>query len=558
VKRYIDLCVKIAIADVERDDRGEQRWKEGTDRVLLKVGGLWDRKKKRWSRRPARKVLTLRFHEGQEPAVRFFVDWMKRFASGDWSGIERVWSALLIGGRRSGKTHVCCAFLIVFAVLSMAKPREPIIWAISPTLETGDELDQNLGSLMPRHWYVRHQAKTGRPTTYTIAGRSRILLRSAVKPQRLKAGRVDLTLINEAQEQSQLAYTKLRAAVADCGGLVLMAANPPDTAAGRWVEKHYYSTKAKEIDSTVFEMDPRKNPWINYAALASMAKETDEKTFQRDVLGLFPPIGDAVFHAWDERENWRDPTPDLVDVTAEVSRRELSHTAGDLIGQDFQKMPAMVGIVHRVFRDANGVEFLWVVDEAVVDEADENDLIDALESMPRWRLGDPSPDKRDPNRPTYRGWKEPADQRDKPSHSACVIDASGFFQDGEHKVNRTSSEWLRARDWKFLFPPQKDSDRNPPIVERMRTGNMLLKSAEGVRRLFVARHCVRTAEAMRNYENKNGTPNRRSQYAHIVDAVTYVAYRLYGRPKVKSKVPLYQGAGQFDRGDLYGGASGRF
>ncbi len=131
-----------------------------------------------------------------------------------------------------------------------------------------------------------------------------------------------------------------------------------------------------------------------------------------------------------------------------------------------------------------------------------------------------------------------------PAHAACVIDASGFYQDGAHTQGRTSDRFLRARRWTHLYKPQKDSDRNPAVIERMKAGNAALKAASGRRRLFVARHCVRTAEALRRYENKNGFPNRRSQYAHVVDAVTYVVYRLLGRPKLKGPKLEYRSVGE--------------
>ena len=549
--RYIDLAIRVCLADVERDASDRPRWKAGSDEQLVRVGGRWDRRRKRWSRtQRASQVLTLRFHRGQEAAARWFAEWLTRFARNDWRGVERVWSVLLIGGRRSGKTHVSCAVMVVFAVLN---PRARL-WAISPTLETGDELDNAFRELLPRRWYTRRQAKTGRATTYRLANGSVIQLRSGVKPERLKAGRVDLALLNEAQEIDEAAYLKLRPAIADRGGLVLLAANPPDRPSGRWVEEHYVRAKNGEADARVFVLDPRKNPFVNYEALLSIAKESDEKTFQRDVLGLFAPIGDTVFHAWEDEEHWIDPPSHLVDVTAEVTKRELGRAAADIVGMDFQRIPAMVGVAMRFFRDPTDpdrTELLWVVDEAVVEEADENDLIDALEGIPRWRHGDGAPQRRD-RADTYRGWPEPGET--EAAHAACVIDASGFYQDGAHTQGRTSDRYLKARRWAQLYKPQKDSDRNPAIVERMKAGNALLKAAGGRRRLFVARHCVRVAEAMRLYENKNGIPNRRSQYAHIVDAVTYVVYRFAGRPKVMGPRLEYRSVGpRFDRREFLGG-----
>lgn len=558
-RRYLDLAIVVKVGDVTRDAKGRPRPVRGSEEELLRVGGVWDRRKKRWVPRGALKVrprklgrLVLRFHRGQEGAVRWICDWLKRFVANDWEGVERAWSLMLIGGRRSGKTHLCCAMLVIFAIL---KPRA-VLWAISPTLDTGDELDTAFREMLPRAWYRRRQAKTGRSTTYLFAngdrkwrGGSRILLKSGVNPARLKAGRVDIAFLNEAQEIAWAAYMKLRAPIADKGGIVVIAANPPDKPIGRWVEKHYFRIKAREIDGVAFELNPQHNPYIEFAALASMAKEVDPDEFDRDVLGLFHPIGDRVFKHWSDGENIRDPHSQLEDITAEVSKRALGHAAAFLVGMDFQRVPAMVGIVHKVFRDpTTKEEFLWVVDEAVVDESDEQGLLDHLEAKSVWRMGDGNPDVRTHDE-SYRGWIVTAEDK-APAHCAVVMDATGFHQDGAHNKGQTSEKHLRARHWIHLYKPQRDSDANPSVAERMKSGRALIRSAAGSRRLFVAKHCVQTAEALRNYENKHGIPYRRSVWAHVVDGVTYVGYRLFGVPKVKGATkPEYISGGKFeDRG----------
>lgn len=528
--RYIDLVIRVCLADVEQDAKGRPRWKAGTDEELLRVGGRWDRRRKKWKRNArASQLITIRFHRGQADAARWFVDWMRRFVRNDWKGCSRVWSVLLIGGRRSGKTHVVCAIMIVFAVLN---PRA-LLWALSPTLETGDELDQNFKLMMPRQWFRRRQAKTGRSTTYTLANGSRILLKSAVKPQRLKAGRVDLVLLNEAQELLQLAYVKVRAPIVDRGGLVLMTANPPETPAGRWIEEHYEKAKAGVIDAVVFELDPRDNPWINYEGLTSIAKETDEHTYQREVLGLFPPIGDIVMHAWSS-ESIRDVPAHFENVTAAFTKRALGRAFGSVIGIDLQQTPHMAAAVYRFYRDPADPEEVipWVVAEVVVEEADENDLIDALELE------------------GFRGWIDEDDEVDAPAASAVVMDASAWWQDGAHTKGRTSDKAFRARGWTHLYKPQKNSDRNPDIVERVKCTNARLKTQSGRRRMFSCRHNERINRAMRSWENRSGAPNRRSDFAHLCDAVSYVIYRFFGVPKVKRKAKLeYRSIGRHDRRD---------
>lgn len=552
--RFVDLEVSIRLADV--DGAGlRARWREDTDEDLVIAGGVWDRRRKRWVRNAtASTAMIYRVHRGQEEAARWLAAWLLRTASGDWSSFARVWTALLIGGRRSGKSFLAIVALIAFAVLA---PKS-IVWCISPTLESGAELDRALQDLLPRSWYRRKEAATGSALTYTLVNGTRIYLRSGFKVATLRAGRADFVLCNEMQAIDERAYVNVRGAVVDTGGLVVGTANPPDEARGRYVEKLHHAALAGHVDAVTFELDPRRNPFIEQAALTSLEKEVDEKTYARDVLGLFPPIGDVVFFAWDDRENWRDPWPELVDVTAEVTRRALGRAAGDVMGQDYQRIPSMVSVVLRLFRDprdASGEVLAFVVDECIEDDADEGDLLDALEAMPRWQPGDGDPDRRAPDRARYRGWIEPGDSAAAPAHACVIADASGFFQDGAHTPGRTSDTALRSRRWTQVYKPQADSDKNPAIVERMKAGNARLKAASGSRRLFVARHCRRVAQALREYPLRKGVPDRRHELAHIVDAVTYPLYRLFGRPRLpRSEHMEYRSVGKgFDRHKQLGG-----
>lgn len=534
-RRFCDIAISVRVADVERDAQDRPRWKRGTDHELLRFTGTYDRRRKRWCtagelrarrkvhRRPKR--LVLRFHRGQEAAARWFADWLRRFKRGDWSNYKRAWSILLIGGRRSGKTHLACAALVLFAALNPGA----LVWAISPTLETGDELDEALKSIAPRSWYIRRQAKTGRSTTFTFANGSRILLKSAVKPERLKAGRVDLALLNEAQELSHAAYVKLRAPIADRGGLVMLAANPPDRPSGRWVEEHYIAAQAGTIESEVFELDPERNPFIKREALLSMAREIDEATYQRDVLGLFPPIGDIVFYQWSPRESVCGIPEGARNITAEVTKAQLGRAFERVIGIDLQQQPHMCAAVIEFFELAErpGDVLVWVVGEVVREEADEEDLIDGLEDA---------------------GYDAET--------SAIVMDASAWWQDGAHTKGKRSDAKFRARGWSWLYKPQKDSDRNPDIMVRVNCTRARLKSAEApgspsVRRMFSLPACERVNDAMRRWENRNGAPNRRSDYAHLCDAVTYPVFRFFGKPRPKKTKREYRGVGRFDRGEIY-------
>jgi hypothetical protein len=546
--RYADLCVSLRVEDVEVLELvdgverwrtiacgevvdGKKRWKAGSGEELIRLGGRWDRRKKRWAGNSTRARI-IRVHRGQERAARWLADWFRCKLTGRWADFRRVWWALFNGGRRSGKSHMAIVALIMYAV---AFPGA-IAWGISPTQEETDELEEALRSLMPREWYRWRGAGAGKVSSARLPNGSRIMFLSGHKPRNLKRGRVDIAVYNEAQNQHKAGFTQLRGAIADRGGLIIAACNPPDSPIGRWVEDLYNAGVAGKVEGEVFDFRPKENPWINYQALASMATEVDERTFRREVDGEFVPIGDIVFYTWSDRENWIDPPPSYVDITARFTLEQLGRSFGYVVGMDFQQSPHMAARVFKFFadpEDPSRTPLPWIVDEFTPENADEYDLVDALESTGRWtpsgRLADDG----------YRGWSDPGDDAANPAHCCVVMDASGFFQDGAHTKGKTSDMALRSRGWKHLYKPQKDSDKNPEISERAKVGNSLLKPTLGRRRLHVARHCSTVAGELRQWENRNGAPYRRSPYAHGCDADTYPLYRFFGRPKVKRGVPKY-------------------
>ncbi|MDQ3276644.1 MAG: hypothetical protein M3Q39_16840 [Actinomycetota bacterium] len=536
--RYLDLAVSLRLADVEELPDGSKQWVTAGEEEILRVGGRWDRSRKKWSGE-ATKVVVLRVHRGQEAAARWLARWFRCRITGKWGDFKRVWSALFLGGRRGGKSHLACVALILYAV---AFPRA-LVWAISPTQEETDELEQAIRSMLPRRFYTYRGGGAGKSVSFRLLHGSRLLMLSGHKPRALKRGRVDFALYNEAQNQHRAGYVQLRGAAADRGGLVILAANPPDSPIGRWVEEHYEQTKAGKIESEVFELVYRNNPWVDHRALESLKGEVDEVTYKREIEGLMMPIGNTVMHAWSDRESWKDPEPGWIDITPEFTQKHLGKPFGYIVLMDFQKTPAMVADVAKVFRDpaAPEDEIFCVVDEVIAEQSDEDELLDMLESTGRWVPGGHLADD------CYRGWKVDTDDPAKPVHCAVVMDASGFWQDGAHTKGKTSELVLRARNWRHMYKPQKDSDKNPDIIERCKATNARLKAESGVRRLRVARHCDKTAKAMKLWENRNGVPYRRSDFAHLCDCVSYGVYRFWGRPKVTKKPGEYKSVRRFGR-----------
>jgi hypothetical protein len=541
-RRYSDIAISFRLCDVEDDPTGgEPRWRTETDIELLRVGGRWDRRLKRWAG-DAKRVRVLRVHRGQEPAARWLAEWFKRRGRGprgpQWADFRRVWSLMLVGGRRGGKTHLACAALCMFAVMVPGCR----VWAISPTQEETDELEAAIRSLLPRRFYRFRGGGAGKPLQFRLPHGGRLFCLSGNKPRSLKRGRVDLALYNEAQNMYRAGWIQLRGAIADRGGLVILACNPPDAEIGRWIESLHEESRAGKNKVQAFDLNAKQNPFVEYQALADIEADTnDPLTFRREVLGEFVPIGDIVFHSWSDAATVRPHVPaHYEDITPQVCLDVLGRRAGYIIGMDFQKTPHMVGVVAKIFRDPEdpGEQLWWLVDEVVLDDADELQLVDGLEALGRWRHNGP----RDAE--GYRALAMPGDSLDHPVAAVVVMDASGFYQDGAHSRARTSERWLRQRRWELLYYPQalnakgEQNRRNPDIIERVRATNARLKSATGKRRMFSLPHLTHVNRAMRSWENRNGVPYKQSPFAHVCDAVSYPVFRFYGKPPPKA--PTYE------------------
>lgn len=561
----VDLCISLRVCDVDNSGT-KPRYDFTTDEELIELGGAWNRRERAWSEYESDSLMIARVPRGgeQEPAARWLAEWLRRAAIGQrgahWDDFRRVWTLLLEGGRRGGKSWLACFALVAFAVTVPGA----LVWAISPTENETDELEQAIRALMPGNWYTFRGGGAGKALQFKLANGSRILCLSGFKPRSLKRGRVDLALYNEGQNMYRAGWTQLRGAVADTGGLVIIAANPPDSEIGRWIEDLHEKTRGKKIKAEMFKLTAATNPFVEVAALEDMAEEVDDLTYRREVLGEFVPIGDVVHHAWSDSESMRDPEPHLIDVTAIETKRELGRAAGYLVGMDFQKTPHMAATIMKLFTDPTSEDptevVPYVVDEVIVEDANEDDLVNALEALPRYKHNE----ERDPD-DCYHGKERGSYDPEKPEHCAIVMDASGFWQDGEHSKTKHSDQRLREREWVYLYRPQKDispgvpNRRNPDVVERFKTSNARLKAADvrgadgniskiGRRRFFVASHCIRVCRAMRSLPNtKAGSPDSNSVFRHVADATTYPIHRFFARPKEKKGKGSYTPLNRFVR-----------
>jgi hypothetical protein len=93
--------------------------------------------------------------------------------------------------------------------------------------------------------------------------------------------------------------------------------------------------------------------------------------------------------------------------------------------------------------------------------------------------------------------------------------------------------------------------RNPPITERMQAANArFCDHPTRVRRTFSVPANRELNRALKLYENRNGVPNRRSDFAHLVDAATYPMWRLWPRTIEDERGGMSYEGGPRDPGEL--------
>lgn len=514
---------------------------EHTGEVLISVGGVWDNTRKRYAqgRAPARR-LVLEVHRGQVGAARWFASWLRRYLRGDRQrqGELALLALFLHGARRSGKGDLAVKAMIVFAV---GAPRG-IIWVISDVEEDDQELREALESaLPPTRWYRFYESEN--PPYYLFRNGSKVFLRSGAKPQKLRAGRVDLVFLNEGQKLDEACYSNVIVPLQDKGGLCIVASNwPRPSDKGKWVRSMVRRCRAKkQLDVALFEMDPRDNPHFRSERLEQLRTHMTADDYERDVRGNDPPDREKVFYTFDEAEHVRaagiSPFTGRVleNVTAAFLERVLGRDHFDhLIGMDFDKHPHIAATIKHAFDDdepdprvrpfhLGGEPLLWSVRIVLVEPGNEKELCQRLLALDL-----------------------------DPERCAIVADATGEYQGIERVRGRGSWDELHKHGFRWVFAPdpaivrdrEKKQDRgirlNPHIADRVAVGNARLRETYLDEHGNPAGYKIHEyidgqpeleplVEALREWPNKNGVPFRKSLFAHRCDSWSYPTYRCFPR-----------------------------
>lgn len=423
-----------------------------TGETLLCAGGRWDSIEQRYTGAEPEQVRLVRVVESQVPLVRWYAKQLPDLAAGS---TRDTTVSLAIGDRRAGKTVASLGCAVATCV---DVPRIGwhgfIAWVVGVTRPEMQELDRYLQWLLPASWYDYAVQEH----VYRLVPGSEIFTITADNPKTLKRGEANLVLLNEAQKMPIAVLSNAIMGAVDHDGLCLLAANQPEDRRGEWVAKLAKGVRTGQIPATkVFPMNSRDNDEIDQTARskgAAILKALDPDAYRRDILDENILQEGKALPQWDPLVHVR-PRPEvgLVDITALVAYSRVGRPYAHIIGADFQGYPYMPAPVFKVFGTTRLRDFLegrldraqldpdtdlphyWIHDEVIVRNCTEHELCDAL-----WVAGyrpDPGP------------------------RSAYVVgDASGSWQNAQHKQGDDSFAILQSRRWHVV----------PPFEARLESG----------------------------------------------------------------------------------------
>lgn len=506
---------------------------EFQDEIVLSVGGKWDRRLGDFDGE-AETGITVYPHAGEMKAIMWFASWLAIHAgrrddppapeSDDHLAHvtcldDEVYSAMLAGGRRGGKTWTGALFCALYAVMFP----NAIVWIINPNDTKHDEVRRYMGELLAPEWIARQTLADG----WELINGSALMLKSAyvgADPDAIKEGEVHLAWMNEGQKMVERVYIVARGAIADHSGLVLVCSNPPVEAKDQqWVGDFAADAQAKRRASVYHHFNPLDNPHINRNALLTMKRELDDRSFRIEILGEFLGPEDAVAYNWVRTLDGNErPVPELddpywTDVTAEfLELEEEGEGLIDLVGLDVQVHPHIGGPVYRFFapRDkapTRDTVVVWGVDEVVVQGGDETHFCAEL---------------------MHKDYD--------PDTTLIVCDATAEYQHSRRRqADSPPPEWkgkgsfdiIRQEGYRHIVPPSRRFRRkNPDVIDRIRSFTSMIESATRRRRLFLdPDRCPMTCKSIREWPTVHGKPSRVHEAAHLGDAASYPLVRLFPR-----------------------------
>lgn len=379
--------------------------------------------------------------------------------------LSRARFRVVVAGRRFGKT-----FLSVSELLDKSlSGRNRNCWYIAPTYGSAKEIAWDMMvDRVPKEYLT----KPPNETTLTISMRngSKMSLKGAEKPNNLRGRSLDFAVLDEFADMKPETWNEvIRPSLADRKGSALFIGTPKGM-------NHFRDLWSLGVDGT-----PDWQSWqyttlqggnVTQEEIEAARRDMDERTFKQEFEASFVNYSGIIYYNFDRTDSV---------VAAADDKSTL------LVGMDFNLDPMSAVVAIR--KD----DLVFVIDEVVIYSSNTDEMVDELKNRYPGRDIVVYPDPASKQRKTSAGGRT----------DLSILQNAGF----RVKVKNTHS----------------------PVRDRINSVNARLKSADGVRHLFIHPKCKNTIKSLERQTYKSGTsqPDKESGFDHMNDALGYLIDTLF-------------------------------
>lgn len=345
-----------------------------------------------------------------------------------------------------------------------------LIWYVSPSYRMCKQIMwRELVSALPKEWIYRINETF---LSITLINGTLIELKGADNPDSLRGVGINFLVMDEVQDIDPEAWTKvLRPTLASTRGKGLFIGTPKSY---NFLYDLYMLGQVPENIAAKrwhsWQFPTITSPFIPDDEIEAARLDMDERSFKQEFLASFEVMSGRVYHAFERNTHVR---PCGFDPTLPI-----------WIGQDFNLSP-MSSVVMQPQKNGD----VWVVDEIVLTGSHTLEVCREIERR-YWRYNDQITIYPDPN-------------GNSKQHARGESDLDIFREKG--------------------FARQKYHKRTPWVHDRVNAVNKMLRSADGICRLFVDPKCKSLITSLEQTIFKEGTReiDKAGDIEHSSDALGY-------------------------------------
>ena len=380
---------------------------------------------------------------------------------------------VLVSGRRFGKT-----FLAICEIMKYASKTNQKIWYVAPTYKQAKTICwADLKGLLTKFNWIEDVNESDLHITIKQTG-SQIWLKGADNYDNLRGVGVDFLCLDEFADIPPKAwYEVLRASIADRIGNVLFLGTPRGF--GNWAYELFLKEQTDKQWKS-FKYTTLEGGIVTKDEIEQAKRDLDIRTFRQEYQASFEQYAGVIYYNFDPIEN--------IKVKPKISKKYPIH-----IGLDFNIDPMSACVCQII---GNEIHFF---EEIIIYSSNTDEIAKEISEK-------------------YRGWKifvypDPACRQRKTS-------AGG------------KTDLSILQNYGFIC---KLRGRHTQVRDRINAVNSKLKSANGIKYIFIDPTCKIMIKGLQRQLYKEGTniPDKADGLDHMNDALGYLVDFLY---PVKSEI----------------------